>query len=554
MNRGRVQTGYVLAVALLTFMVKTPSSAQFSPGPLSAAHSRLEGPTNCTTCHEVGKEIAGSKCLECHREIRGLLERKTGYHAVSAIRQECIACHKEHLGVDAKTYLFDPEKFDHDLTGFTLSGKHGKISCADCHIGKFIRDPLVKDLLAKHSRQTYLGLVSRCADCHADVHKGKFGPECSTCHRSSGWKEVGSFDHSRTKFQLVGKHAGVSCDKCHKPGGAEGGKKFGPMPPETYTDCTPCHASPHRAGAVNGACTTCHDAAGWKKSLEKPFDHGRTRYPLEGAHAKVKCLSCHAMAPGRTFDAVFLRSFGRCADCHEDRHDGAFVKSYGNDCAPCHTVRAYSPSTFTFGRHQKTSWPLTGGHMATLCIDCHRKGPAGMPWNFRMKDPRCEACHADVHKGQFAPQMKQGGCSSCHSTAGWKGTAFAHDKLTSFPLEGKHAAIRCEACHKEITSRPAGEVKYKKLPATCESCHKDEHRGQFAAAGKTECARCHPAAGWTRLIFDHDKQSGFSLSGAHARVKCAACHLRETADGVQFTRYKPLAAACESCHQKKDSR
>jgi len=302
---------------------------------------------------------------------------------------------------------------------------------------------------------------------------------------------------------------------------------------------------------VKGTCATCHDPAGWGTALEKPFDHSRTRYPLEGGHTKVKCLSCHPADTAKTFDQRFRRAYARCADCHTDRHDGAFVKTYSNDCAQCHTVRGYGPSTFTFERHQKSPWPLTGDHMATLCIDCHRKGPAGTPWNFKMKNPRCEACHADVHKGQFASQMKQGGCASCHTTAGWKGTSFAHGTLTSFPLEGKHAAVRCESCHKEVAGKGPGEAKYKKLPMTCESCHKDAHRGQFASGGNTDCVRCHSTAGWTGMVFNHELLSTFSLTGAHAKVRCAECHKKEFIDGSGFTRYKPLSTACESCHQKK---
>jgi hypothetical protein len=537
-----------------------PSAAQFSPGPLSAAHAALEGSTNCTKCHEVGKEIAGSKCLDCHTEIRAAIGRGSGYHALNASRQSCVSCHKEHLGVSAKTYLFDPGTFDHDLTGFKLTGKHGTLDCARCHAKKFVRDAAVKELLARSSRSTYLGLGSRCADCHDDAHKGRFGQECSSCHRTSGWKDVSSFDHSRTKFALAGKHRDATCEKCHKPGTT--GRKFAPIPAESYADCAPCHSSPHRPGAVKGECAGCHEPAGWEKAMDKPFDHGRTRYPLEGGHAAVKCRACHdpsALAAGTpaggglpaSFEKVFHRAYARCIDCHADRHDGAFVKTYRNDCAACHTVRGYSPSTFTFARHQETSWPLTGGHMAILCADCHRKGNGGAKWVFDMKSTRCEACHEDVHRGQFAAHMKGDGCASCHTTSGWKGTAFAHEKLTAFPLEGKHGGIRCEACHKEVELQPVAGRKFNKLPMTCESCHKDAHLGQFAASGKTDCARCHRATGWTIASFDHETQSTFSLTGAHAKIRCSECHVKNTEGGTEFTRYKPLSAACESCHQGK---
>jgi hypothetical protein len=541
-----------LAVPILLLVAAVPARAQFSPGPLSSAHSKLEGETNCTKCHDIGKEIAGSKCLECHSEIRASMERKSGYHAVTSSRQACVDCHKEHLGRDAKTYLFDEGKFDHDLTGFSLSGKHGKVQCSQCHTGKFIRDARVKELASNHSKQTYLGLGTRCSDCHTDVHRGSFGPECSTCHNPSGWRDVRSFDHTRTKFSLLGKHAVVACEKCHKAPGEPGGKKFAPIAPASYADCAPCHTSPHRPGAVKGACSSCHDPAGWGLAMEKPFDHALTKYPLAGAHARVRCIACHQKVEGKNFAATFQRPFARCTDCHSDRHDGAFAKAYANDCSRCHTVRAYSPSTYSFAQHQESSWPLTGAHRAVLCADCHRKGPSGTPLVFRFKDNRCQACHEDAHRGQFAAQMKQGGCASCHTTEGWKKTAFAHGTLTSFPLEGKHAPAKCESCHKEVVTQAIGARKYLKLATACESCHKDIHRAQFAADGRTDCARCHSATGWKPVKFDHETQSAFRLSGAHAKVGCAGCHRGESAGGEAFTRYKPLSSACESCHQNKE--
>jgi len=575
----------LFVVPLLLLAGVGPARGQFSPGPLSSAHAALEGSTNCTKCHDVGREIAGPKCLECHSEIRSAIDRKTGYHAVTAARQACVDCHKDHLGREAATYRFDPEKFDHDLTGFSLAGKHGTVRCSECHTGKFLKDSRVREIASTHSRQTYLGLGIRCADCHADVHKGRFGPECSTCHNPAGWRDVRSFDHSRTKFTLAGKHAAVACEKCHKSAAEDpGGKKFSPIAAAAYEDCTPCHATPHRPGAVKGTCSSCHDATGWALAMEKPFDHALTKYPLAGAHARVRCAACHQAGEGKTYPVVFRRSFARCTDCHADRHDGAFVKAYANDCARCHTIQAYSPSSFSLDEHQKSSWPLAGAHRAVLCADCHRKGPATAPWVFRMKTTRCEACHEDPHKGQFAAQMREGGCASCHSADGWKKTAFAHGTLTSFPLEGKHAAATCESCHKEVAGRSAGARHFAKLAAACESCHKDEHRAQFAAGGATDCARCHSAVGWKPVNFDHETKSAFHLSGAHAKVRCESCHRRETVTGLTtaagdragattddattggattsgpttsgptFTRYKPLSSSCESCHQTGERR
>ena len=50
-------------------------------------------------------------------------------------------------------------------------------------------------------------------------------------------------------------------------------------------------------------CGACHNARDWSVW---DFDHGRrTRYALDGAHARVACASCHnaPAAPGKTLPA-----------------------------------------------------------------------------------------------------------------------------------------------------------------------------------------------------------------------------------------------------------
>jgi len=552
-GNGRVVRAMTVSAIMLGFF--SPVRAQFSPGPLSAAHAALEGATNCTQCHDVGREIAGSKCLGCHTEINTSRGTGGGYHSTVSARQKCVDCHKEHLGRDAKTFAFDPAKFDHDLTGFLLSGKHDRVRCGECHTAKFIRVPAVTELLKKNPHETYLGLEARCATCHDDVHKGKFGADCATCHRPSGWKEVGSFDHSRTNFSLTGKHIGMTCEKCHRSADPGGKSRFAAIPAADYADCAPCHSSPHRAGMVKKDCAGCHETAGWALAMKKPFDHTLTGYELKGGHARVACEQCHAPAAGRTFLQVFRRPFGRCVDCHADRHDGAFAASYRNDCAACHTVQGFSPSTFTFASHQKTSWPLAGAHMAVPCADCHHRNAKTASWQFRFGAAGCESCHRDVHGGQFAAEMK--GCASCHESSSWKPAVFQHFTLTGYPLEGKHAAVTCEACHTEIAAGAAPATgpaakKFRKLSTNCESCHRDRHHAQFAFEGATKCEGCHQPSAWSAVRFDHETRSAFSLKGGHADVRCAECHPRETSAGDTFIRYKPLSSKCESCHRQKE--
>ena len=41
------------------------------------------------------------------------------------------------------------------------------------------------------------------------------------------------------------------------------------------------------------------------------------------------------------------------------------------DCAVCHDVRAFRPSTWPVAEHQRTKYPLDGAHALAACEKCH---------------------------------------------------------------------------------------------------------------------------------------------------------------------------------------
>jgi len=520
--------------------------AQFSPGELSRAHKELEGSTNCTQCHEVGREISGKKCLACHEEINAALRLRKGYHfGVSS--KACVTCHKEHLGATAKTTMFEQGSFNHTLTGFSLSGKHATIECQKCHQDKNIKDELVRKKVHDQLHHTFLGLESACRSCHEDPHLGKFQQECSSCHSTVTWNSVQQFNHAATTFPLEAKHITVGCAKCHlniSIKDSPGGTKFAT---QTFSDCTPCHSSPHKMSVIDRTCRSCHSTEGWHLAIAKPFEHNRTAYSLIGKHRNVTCEKCHQMQAGQSFKQVFIRPFAKCTDCHADRHNGEFRAAYQNDCARCHTEFGYKPSTYSLSKHGTSRFTLTGGHLAVACGECHRK-PKPNDLVFHFDRLNCETCHRDVHRGQFASIMKETSCARCHSTTKWKDGAYDH-ATAGFPLVGKHATIACSDCHKEM--QQGSTIHFIKLQSDCASCHKDAHDGQFASERTTDCARCHSPQQWTTLLFNHQQQSAFSLTGAHERLACKSCHHEESRNGMTLIRYKPLSQACETCHAQE---
>jgi hypothetical protein len=601
--------------------VPRSSVAQISPGELSKAHATLEGISNCSQCHESGQEISGAKCLACHSEIKKEIDTNRGFHFLTSERT-CVSCHKDHLGKDARITQFDESHFDHSKSGFALSGKHGSLKCEQCHVDRFITSVEVKKFLKDHPHKTFLGLDQRCISCHVDRHKGTVSTDCQTCHTTNGWKPAASFDHARAKFPLVGKHRPIECVKCHTEMRTKGSGENILFSTKNFTDCKPCHTSPHGSRFADKTCKSCHSAEGWKvvaafnhaatryplvgrhvpvacekchtemavkkgqnvdfrtkefadcgpchatphrssfgdrqcKSchtptawstpVASPFDHNLTRYKLVGKHSALQCEKCHKQTPERkTFARRFLLTYGRCTDCHADYHKGQFTRKYVDDCALCHSENSYKPSKFTMAQHNDTRFPLNGAHAAVPCIDCHRK-PGQTESVFRFATVRCEACHADKHNGQFNRFMTDLSCARCHTMPDWKSVRFDHSS-TKFEFFGKHLSVRCADCHKEQIVAGVRSVKYQGIPTECQSCHKDVHFGQFARDNETRCAVCHSPVSWRTLLFNHETQSAFHLTGGHKNVPCRSCHREEKILDQKVIRYRPLSTRCESCH------
>lgn len=547
LKRGfRMTLNYMLSYILFCFALPLPSFAQFSPGELSRAHQKLEGTDNCTQCHEVGQTISGAKCLACHTEIKKQFDNKRGFH-FSESGKQCVDCHKDHLGRDAKTMMFDEQSFVHTKSGFALSGKHSNVKCEQCHATKYIKDEDVKKRLAEFPHKTFLGLNQSCSSCHEDTHKGRFKDECSSCHTPARWKPASKFNHATLAFKLEGEHAKVECSKCHSSLSSK--KNLVDFMTKIFFDCTPCHATPHGEKFSGKECKSCHSTQGWRATMKKTFDHKLTAFNLVGLHATVKCEKCHQ--PNKKKAKSLRLAHERCTDCHSDKHNGEFLARYKNDCKVCHDENGFKPSTFTLAQHNESTFKLSGAHTATMCSSCHVKKET-MQLRFHFENQRCESCHNDPHRGEFKNVMLNDGCAKCHSTEQWKSVSFDHS-TTKFRLEGKHARVLCSDCHKQL-GKENQTKEFGKLKTECESCHQDIHQKQFFSGEGTNCGSCHKPDSWKMRVFNHETQSSFSLKGAHMKTECRSCHRVEESGGVKFVRFKPLASQCESCHQKSNER
>ena len=322
--------------------------------PLTGAHTTVE----CGACH-VTEDFrdAGTECIDCHRQD----DVHKGRNGTA-----CLDCHV----TDSWTNL----TFNNlAVTGFALDGGHGGLACTDCHQAK-----------------DYLDLGgSTCNSCHVndDVHEGRNGTDCASCHIVQSWKTT-DFDHDRrTDFALPAGHRDLECTACHV------GSVHDPIP----RDCGGCHVEddPHM-GQLGTACEGCHAPDTWTARLW--FDHDLTAFPLLGAHADTACDECHA-------SAKFHDADDSCISCHrdDDPHDGGL----GDQCDACHNPSTWEAWVFD---HSLTNFELTGAHETLNCNDCH-SDPGG-------KDPQisgdCVSCHRrdDPHAGRFGKN-----CANCHSTS-----------------------------------------------------------------------------------------------------------------------------------------
>ncbi|MEZ4959177.1 MAG: hypothetical protein R2830_05115 [Saprospiraceae bacterium] len=408
------------------------------------------------------------ECKDCHQtETRN---GKEFQHFAGVAFTNCNACHddahKDNLGTDCKqchteqafTSLAAIKRFNHNSTHFPLKGKHNRVDCAGCHNMNTGPTTIFQDRLGV--------ATNACATCHEDVHEGKFGTNCADCHTEESFRaklDMDNFNHDLTGFALKGKHEPVDCRKCHISESLTD-----PLPHNT---CAACHQDYHEGEFVKNItgpdCAKCHTVDGFSPSQFTLVDHSKSKFPLDGAHLATPCFACHLKE-----NKWHFKNIGeRCVDCHEDVHVGEIAEKFypKQTCENCHLTESWS-GVNKFD-HKLTAFALAGAHQKTECSACHKQDEEKPHGHFAGLSQSCTACHSNVHGKQFE---KDGvtDCVKCHAFESWDIKKFRHDK-TAFPLEGKHAEVACEKCHKEaVMDDGQVMVQFKMASFECVDCHK----------------------------------------------------------------------------------
>lgn len=431
---------------------------------LAGQHAAVE----CRHCHASLKFTgASTDCKACHEDAHD-----------GTLGPRCERCHTFQAWQDVSKITFV-----HQESRFPLLGRHQHAGCDRCHTqpgtGQFINLPL------------------QCGACHRQEYEATTNPNhaqagfslrCEQCHSSAitGWEMAGtsgwgSFDHSRTRFPLLGAHLAADCNQCHT------NNRFAGTP----TDCFSCHQADfqntsnpnHVANNYAKDCLICHNPNAWQPA---GFDHNRTRFPLAGAHLAVSCDQCHAnhRYAGTPMD---------CFSCHQSdfqrtgnpNHTAA---NFSTTCTNCHNTNAWLPSTFN---HSQTRFALSGAHAAVACNQCHVNDRfAGTPAD-------CFSCHqADFQRPANPNHVTLNfsrDCSVCHSMNAWLPATFDHDGQYFRIYSGKHRGKwqSCATCH-------VNAANYKTFE--CILCHEhnqtsmdDKHRNRAGYQYHSQaCYNCHP--------------------------------------------------------------
>ncbi|NUO19695.1 hypothetical protein HUU59_09630 [bacterium] len=471
--------------------------------PLVGVHASLD----CQSCHSAGQYVnLVTRCIGCHAE--DFASTTTPDHTDAGFSQNCTECHS----VSASSWK--GPQFVHSET-FPLTGGHALNDCQACHSAG------------------YVNTSTACAECHSadytnaqnPTHEaGAFPQECQTCHTINSWRPAAFDNHNLTAFPLTGAHILTDCAQCHV-----GGQYTG-----TATACADCHQADydgatnpvHDAAAFGSSCEQCHSTESWRPA---DFDnHHLTAFPLTGRHIEVNCLECHV-------GGQFSGTPADCWSCHQEDYNATtdpnhVASNFPQNCEVCHSTDNWNDALFD---HNLTSFPLTGAHVQTNCLDCHIGGVYdGTPAD-------CWSCHQEEYNATTDPNHVASNfphdCAVCHNTVDWEQATFDHNN-TDFPLTGAHVQTNCLDCH-------IGGV-YDGTPADCWSCHQEEYNAQSDHVQNNfphDCAVCHNTVDWEQATFNHNN-TDFPLTGAHVQTNCLDCHVGGVYDGTPTD--------CWSCHEQ----
>lgn len=262
-------------------------------------------------------------------------------------------------------------------------------------------------------------------------------------------------------------------------------------------ECISCHETERKSAvsppheSLPTTCQDCHSEGHWVPA-ELSVGHP---WPLEGAHARSLCASCHVGEP-----PVYQGTPTVCVGCHQDDYDASPEPghdAFPTTCEGCHSSEQWVPALSTLDH----PWPFEGAHAQATCSSCH----TGNPPTYEGTPTACIDCHQSDYDG--SPYLGHSDfpttCADCHSTDAWSPATGGNHPENAFPIEsGPHSKYRndCTSCHDTALGSSIGGEN-----ADCVGCHDGDHtRAKMDAKHREEpdypngvappnfCVDCHP--------------------------------------------------------------
>ena len=298
------------------------------------------------------------------------------------------------LAFSVHVYAADeaPKEFDHDTTGFFLTGQHSHLPCETCHV-----------------RGIFRGLPKTCEGCHEHFpqittsmkplnHVVTNAP-CDDCHTDTSWTLV-RMDHSSIT---------ADCFTCHN-NTVQDGKPLDHI--ESSNNCEECHITIAWTPAgfdhegISNNCIRCHNNV---IAQGKTPDHYPTSDNCE------ECHSTRAWTPAG-FDHP-PESAGRCTECHSGDKPADHVTTT-DQCDVCHYTTNWS-TIKSYDHKPGTAYVGHGGNIgATECGACHAGAgfvdTDGHATSAPSSESNCKACHANDAPSPGHRSGGECGNSGCH--------------------------------------------------------------------------------------------------------------------------------------------
>ena len=509
----------------------------------------------CFDCHndvdEIGKgqavnhPVTSDNCEVCHNTDTFDLGGTFNHDVIDEETQPCASCHDgNHLAAGARGII--NTTFDH--ANVISSG----VDCGACHN--------TDDFAIAYVDHTSAAVTDfRCDSCHnndsPDSAIGKPSPnhlptdaDCDVCHTPGNFA-TGQFDHAPAVVDPV------NCDSCHDDE-ITAGKPGSHIP--TTDDCRVCHGTDTFRGAtvdhsvIFGNCATCHNG----NSATGKEDANPTHIPTVD-----DCSSCHVydvtFTPSTFLSGVHTNIISNCQDCHgeyaTDKPRRTHIPTQ-DDCSTCHVTSSFIGATFD---HTGIDRGCEGCHNGRFTTDSNTI--KGKSVDHIPTDQDCYLCHT---VDAFSPSTFDhigisGNCESCHD-----GSRDGTGALGKTSVGSGHPDTNadCGVCHTTAdapgTNAPSFSVYFVDHTDLINNCttagchHPGTDEGIYAASsdhGPTngnDCEICHVAGGtWAPAVFDH--------SNITRSTRCDSCHNGTDSIGMDAKTnpdHIPTTDDCRDCH------